>query len=112
LLQSQDAEGFSQLEIPPDEEPGQLNLWWPLTVPYVDENGERPERPTLPNLGKPSTQDHDEGYECLTYGKTLKDDEFRLAALAAVDNEKHPVHVTLETYNDDSHPEYETVSYV
>lgn len=98
-----------QLEILPDEEPGQLNLWWPLSVPYVDENGNRPERPTPP---PPSTLDPNEGYECPTYGKTLKNDEFRVAVLSAAEKKEHPIHVTLEVYEDDCHPEYETVSYV
>lgn len=110
LISSQAANGLSPLKLPPDEAPGQLNLWWPLTVPYVDTHGTRVKRParitstsTTPELSKQISP---------IYGNTLRDNEFRLACLSAVPYNDYPVHVTLETFTHDSRPEYVSTSYL
>ncbi|UPK92535.1 hypothetical protein LCI18_003470 [Fusarium solani-melongenae] len=42
------------------------------------------------------------------YHKRLQDDQFRLLYLPSVDDENHPIHASLETYQTDDCPEYET----
>jgi hypothetical protein len=97
----------SVLELPPDQPPGQMNLWWPMAVPY-ESNGDR----SLREQASPTKDD-----VCLDsalsgiYQETLKTNEFRLACLSAVVDKESPVHVTLEVYTDEDHPEYECTSY-
>lgn len=109
--------GASSLTIPPDERQGQMHLYWPPCVRYVHDDIQhssslRDDR-AWPNASAstkrtpnpPVTSD-------FIYGSTLDGTEFRIACLSPPENEGDPAHVNLETYSDDSHPEYETVSYV
>ncbi|RSM10019.1 hypothetical protein CDV31_007425 [Fusarium ambrosium] len=97
--------------LPPDEKPGQLNLYWPSTVPYTREQtavlaGEIHDYLQISNT-PPRTQ------ESLIHGRTLAEDEFRLICLTAEENglPADVIHLSLETYNFDNFPDYEAVSY-
>ncbi|KAL8375826.1 hypothetical protein RB595_007105 [Gaeumannomyces hyphopodioides] len=122
-----------RLRIPTDEPPGKLNLAWPPTVPYLGSRAEEttseaglgaaisqlprepstastPQTQAAPNTNHPPS----------VYPQTLRPDQIRLLVLDSRDTpsggaeaqDNWPVHVELQTYNDDDCPEYETVSYV
>lgn len=87
--------------------PGQLNLSWPPSVPYIGFNKPGLSPPTNVQILDPQQDTR----SFLNYGETLELDEFRLACLAAPEHDHHPVHLTLETYKHTDCPEFETVSY-
>ncbi|RSL77128.1 hypothetical protein CEP51_009340 [Fusarium floridanum] len=96
--------------LPPDEKPGQLNLYWPSSVSYTRQQtaaltGEIHDSLQVPNT--PSTTQ-----KSLIHGCTLAKDEFRLICLTAEkDLPADVIHLSLETYSFDSFPDYEAVSY-
>lgn len=45
------------------------------------------------------------------YGDTLGPEELRLANISSTTNSNDPIHITLESYEDDDCPEYEAVFY-
>lgn len=90
-----------------NEPPGQLNLSWPPSVPYI--GLEKSDFSPPVNVQTLDSQQDTE--EFLNYGKTLELDEFRLACLTAPEHDDYPVHLTLETYKHTDCPEFETVSY-
>lgn len=90
-----------------NEPPGQLNLSWPPSVPYIGLN----EPQKLPPASVQTLDSQQDTHEFLNYGKTLELDEFRLACLTAPEHHDYPVHLTLETYKHTDCPEFETVSY-
>ncbi|KAL6898689.1 heterokaryon incompatibility domain-containing protein [Trichoderma evansii] len=92
----------------PNEPPGQLNLSWPPSVPYIGLKKQGVSPPTNAQTPDPQLQDTQ---SFLTYGKTLELNEFRLACLSAPKHDDYPVHMTLETYKNTDCPEFETVSY-
>ncbi|KAK1855438.1 heterokaryon incompatibility protein het-6-like protein [Colletotrichum chrysophilum] len=116
IVSAQAAERISPSAIPPDEPPGQLNLWWPPCVPYT------PRSPSalLPNdgaelisaapaddsLGGADDSQHD--FRTSVYPLQLQPDQLRLLRLSSVENVDSPVHVDLEIHDDQRHPEYET----
>ncbi|KAF3763936.1 HET-domain-containing protein, partial [Cryphonectria parasitica EP155] len=89
-----------------------LNLRWPSSVRFV-----RPQSLSSPSTASPqpsSTQPSDglpPSIHSLIYGQRLAPNQFRLACLTPTTNPSHPVHLNLETYEDDNCPEYETASY-
>jgi hypothetical protein len=90
-----------------NEPPGQLNLSWPPSVPYIGlENSD-----FSPPVNVQTLDSQQDTEEFLNYGKTLELDEFRLACLTAPEHDDYPVHLTLETYKHTDCPEFETVSY-
>ncbi|KAL2682857.1 hypothetical protein Neosp_007315 [[Neocosmospora] mangrovei] len=96
---------------PPDEEAGQLNLYWPPSVPYT-----RGETAALTEDIHNSLQISDSlsrTQKSLIHGRTLGRDEFRLICLTAEEKDlpADVVHLSLETYNDGNFPDYEAVSY-
>lgn len=114
LCLSQDGIGKSSLTIPTDERQGHMSLHWPPCVryehSYTDLYGPfGANRAITPHhihtARRPVPTDP-------TYGTILGGSEFRIACLTAPANDDDPIHLTLETYRDDSHPEYETVSYL
>ncbi|KAF2747036.1 hypothetical protein M011DRAFT_380387, partial [Sporormia fimetaria CBS 119925] len=107
LLAQNAADGFSMVDMPPDEEPGKLNLWWPSTVPYNAKFGTHGNT-AHPSLKPPSGLHHPNQH---IYGEALGASEFRLLCLSPVDDVDYPVHVGLETYLGDTHPDYEATSY-
>ncbi|KAK4207163.1 heterokaryon incompatibility HET-6 protein [Rhypophila decipiens] len=129
---------FSPLAIPPDEQVGQMNLWWPPSVPYssksnveqrdadesesviaaaaFDKNNESiVEDGISVDLGEsqPSKVLHDAGatQSSQIYGAVLAADELRLLHLHAASHASSAIHASLEIYPDDDCPEYEAVSY-
>ncbi|EHK47062.1 hypothetical protein TRIATDRAFT_45771 [Trichoderma atroviride IMI 206040] len=90
-----------------NEPPGQLNLSWPPSVPYIGLNTPELSPPANVQTLDPQQDTH----ESLNYGNTLGLDEFRLACLTAPEHDDYPVHLTLETYKHADCPEFETVSY-
>ncbi|KAK0099396.1 hypothetical protein ONS95_003531 [Cadophora gregata] len=95
--------------LPPDEEAGAMNLHWPPSVTYSED-------------GEIQATSRDEAEADITsekvtekpshvYKERLRGHQFRLLCLTSPVGEKQPIHVTLETYDDDDYPEYETVSY-
>ncbi|KAJ8105694.1 hypothetical protein OPT61_g10025 [Boeremia exigua] len=91
-----------------------MNLYWPSCVPYALPNDVAKDPGSIPNQqpqepGPPISQ---LDLPTHIYDKTLGETEFRVAYITASRDEKAPVHLTLETHSDDSHPEYETVSYL
>ena len=110
----------SGITMPPDEPRGQMNLWWPRDVLYVNQ---KPFEDTYTLLHTMSESDIHEDIARLAikpgkhanshiYGDTLKSNEFRLVCLTSVSKKDYPVHISLETYTYDNRPEYETVSYM
>ncbi|KAL8356951.1 hypothetical protein RB601_002009 [Gaeumannomyces tritici] len=140
-LLTQQGTGLANLQVPPDEPPGQLNLSWPPAVPYsksaqicdaassassiheLFEAGTGASTSTSadskshPVSAAPNTT-RSEPFSPV-YPEALLPDEFRLLVLDSPNTPAHadaathdwPVHMDLETYRDNEHPEYETVSY-
>ncbi|KAF6805907.1 heterokaryon incompatibility protein het-6-like protein [Colletotrichum musicola] len=109
LLKAQAGDTSSTLVLPPDEPPGQLGLWWPPCVPYGNK-GKRldAQSASIPG-GSTSPPQNAKGHS--VYPSRLQKDEFRVLCLSPVRDVDYPVHVDLETYADEQHAEYETVSY-
>lgn len=106
--------------IPPDKPLGELNLWWPPSVPYerpstrveettgnTHESGPCPS----PTAAKMEAEDPPISSSSVVYEKTIQSDQIRLIYLAAVEDDDSPVHVILEVYDLENCPEYEAVSY-
>ncbi|KAJ4179794.1 hypothetical protein NW755_012190 [Fusarium falciforme] len=92
---------------PPRDEPlGQLNLYWPPSVPYVTTAGTKPATkpngPAMSNGKLPISP---------VYPSRLAPDEFRLIALSAPLSIDDPIHIDLEVYKNERCPEYEATSY-
>lgn len=106
-------------KLPPDEAQGQLNLWWPPSVKYI--NGKQRAQSDMPEPSQNQTQRDDEtmpqpattssSTKDKIYGKPLPQGSFRLICMQATTELSEPVHVELETYRHSHCPSYETVSY-
>ena len=107
-LMKQQSSTDSGVKLPSDEPRGQRNLRWPSSVTYSGTPGYR--SLTSDKAVRPELQDA-ACSSSLLYGETMKGNEFRLACLPAVANPNAPVHVGLEVYADEDHPEYECTSY-
>lgn len=96
------------LALPPDELVGQMKLCWPPSIRYYhDSNAGGDQTEPKGPAGTSVTR-----LSLLPYiYEALRPDEFRLLCLSSAKNENYPVHATLETYQHDDCPEYETVSY-
>lgn len=108
-------------KLPPDEREGQLNLWWPPSVKYINsqqhtqrnnnmsepsQNQTQEDEKTLLQPGNTSSSTKD-----IIYGKPLPQSSFRLICMQATTELSEPVHIELETYRHSHCPSYETVSY-
>ncbi|EJT75355.1 hypothetical protein GGTG_05292 [Gaeumannomyces tritici R3-111a-1] len=122
----------SRLNIPPDEPPGEMNLAWPPTVPYLRSGVEEttaeagldvavsqpPRESSSASTSQPQAAPNTE-HPSSVYPQTLRPDQIRLLVLdsrdtpsrAAEADDNWPIHVELKAYNDDDCPEYEAVSY-
>ncbi|KAF2115571.1 heterokaryon incompatibility protein-domain-containing protein [Lophiotrema nucula] len=116
LLSNKDSVGGA-LNLPPEEIFGEMNLWWPLCVPY-----KRRERGGDEGHAAEAEERHPKRARTLpakmmrtgpsqTYGLSLGPHELRLACLPAASSPDEPLHLQLERFTDDNRPEYETVSY-
>jgi hypothetical protein len=113
-------------DAPPDEPPGQLNLWWPPTVRYANH-----ECASAGSAGGPTASDSSDSNPLggsgeqakiaavaaskpswsRIYDPQLSADQFRVIHLIAAKDYNSPVHVDLEICEDDCYPEYEATSY-
>ncbi|RSL83279.1 hypothetical protein CEP51_004602 [Fusarium floridanum] len=95
--------------VPPDESFGEMNLSWPGSVLYSPQirdttRTDAGEAKGAKDLGRQHEPPH-------IYNRRLENNEFRLIYLPAVDDESRPIHASIEAYQVDDCPEYETVSY-
>lgn len=108
-------------KLPPDEKQGELNLWWPPSVRYVnckepqqhnndmserDQNQPQEDDKNSPQPGTASSSIRNE-----IYGESLPQGSFRLICMQGITEPSEPVHVELETYRHSHCPSYDTVSY-
>ncbi|KAH7078102.1 heterokaryon incompatibility protein-domain-containing protein, partial [Paraphoma chrysanthemicola] len=114
LTSSQASNGASALQFPVERPQGRMNLYWPPCVPYKRTHSSSHPGDIGSEMVVPVRKSVSKSSNTLDplYGKTLDKTEFRVACLLAPIHENVPVHVSLETFSDDSHPEYETVSYI
>ncbi|KAK0631282.1 heterokaryon incompatibility protein-domain-containing protein, partial [Immersiella caudata] len=99
VAQQRNANPFPQ--IPPNENPGDLDLFWPPTVPYAREI----EIHCLP-------QEEDTAPEPpRIYNRELGPEDFRLLCLQGSADSSSPIRADLENYAFERCPEYEAVSY-
>ncbi|CAM1511838.1 Fc.00g093510.m01.CDS01 [Cosmosporella sp. VM-42] len=97
--------------VPSDKPRGQMNLWWPRSVPYMHSASTRSsDVDKLGNKSKASKQLAAVA-ETSPYSSTLQPRQFRLICLPAVADQDCPLHLTLEVYDLEDCPEYETASY-
>ncbi|KZL79843.1 hypothetical protein CI238_02338 [Colletotrichum incanum] len=103
---------------------GRLNLRWPPSVPYTSTQFWFDTLVDDPKTGKESSREYGtESSRALDdsgpssddpiYKKALAQDEFRLARLTPVSSgsKNYPVHLSFDVFQDDHHPDYDTVSY-
>lgn len=95
---------------------GKAKLWWPPCVPYRKPQ-EAITSNSTPSGDKegpidPSNKDSEPSSVSHIYPRSLDSDHFRLIYLSDSDDVSSPIHIELEEYPLNDHPEYETVSYV
>ncbi|KAI8717598.1 HET domain-containing protein [Fusarium sp. LHS14.1] len=97
--------------LPPDEKPGQLNLYWPVGVPYTRSQTASLAKEIHDSLRISNTPSMTQ--KSLIHGRALAKDEFRLICLTPEERDlpEDAIHLSLETYNDGNFPDYEAVSY-
>ncbi|KAJ4324670.1 hypothetical protein N0V84_003794 [Fusarium piperis] len=108
LLQQKSTGPFTP---PPRDEPlGQLNLYWPSSVPYVTgpTNAPKPVNGAKPNV---SAVGNGKLPVSSVYPSRLALDEFRLISLTAPISLDDPIHIDLDVYKNERCPEYEATSY-
>lgn len=104
------------IRLPVDTPLGEANLWWPRSVPYcspqMDVNADSipcsDKEGTAMQSGngtKPSSVSH-------IYRSSLDSNHFRLIYITESEDISSPIHIQLDEYHLNDHPEYETVSYV
>ncbi|KAK4441900.1 heterokaryon incompatibility protein-domain-containing protein [Podospora aff. communis PSN243] len=120
ISQQQNASPFPQ--IPPNESPGELDLFWPPTVPYTrhieihcmpqdaDSSSDAPPSAEATNPGQHPIS-APENRPLGVYNRELGPEEFRLLCLHGSADSSSPIRADLETYAFERCPEYETVSY-
>lgn len=99
---------------PPDAEKGHMHLWWPHSVGYTDDSDTEdgvPDDPSVPKTSPAETMSSKTDTLDAIYPVQIDSENFRLACLSAVDDDKYPMHLNLETYRLDNCPAYEAVSY-
>lgn len=107
--------------LPPDELQGQLNLWWPPSVKYINGQQHTQRNNDMCETHQNQTQEDDKtmlqpgttssSTKDMIYGKPLPQGTFRLICMQATTELSEPVHIELETYRHSHCPSYETVSY-
>lgn len=94
--------------IPPNEPPGQFNLYWPLGSLYSHAKAPQDSNANNQNEKRRSTNNFEPSP---IYQHRLQDHEFRLLRLEAAPSGMGLLHVHLETHDQERFPIYETVSY-
>lgn len=115
-LTAQNLATGGNINLPVETPLGEANLWWPRSVPYfssqVDVNTDS--KPCSDEEGtstqsakatKPRPVSH-------IYPSSLDSSHFRLIYISESEDVSSPIHIQLDVYDLNDHPEYETVSYV
>lgn len=102
--------------VPAEKRIGELDLWWPRVVPYSQPSAllaTAAQNRDPPDQGRVAMMPDADLFpeRSAPYSATLRANEFRLINLPAGDEYDSPVHLTLEVYDLDDCPEYETASY-
>lgn len=106
---------LSPSALPPDQPRGQMDLYWPSEIIYESRIGLNALGRRHRTSEKASPDDHSTGNLSLNahiYPDSLNERQIRLACLTPLAGDNEPVHITLEVYDQDERPEYETVSYM
>lgn len=129
----------SELNIPPDETEGNLNLHWPPSIPWIQSSESHelplqsgkdgdvtkqnyqassrldiePKRKKRKVVNQENTDTHDvpASQAPTIYQQSIDGKQIRLAFIEAELDRDLPIHIDLEVYDHDCCPEYETVSY-
>ncbi|CAG8957327.1 hypothetical protein HYFRA_00010750 [Hymenoscyphus fraxineus] len=107
----------SELEIPPDEVDGKFNLHWPSTITWDHSNeiSNGTQKEISPQNQHSRTVEPHAAESGLPpspiYNKCLEQSEIRLICIEGEEEKDLPIHVSLEDYEHELCPEYETVSY-
>ncbi|KAK7959618.1 uncharacterized protein PG986_004472 [Apiospora aurea] len=110
------------LSIPPDEPSGSLNLHWPPSIRWADtptEHASSENQPTTAYHEVVSQRSETESHSITggperrynVYPRPLLSNEIRLIRLGVEDASNAVMHLTLEVYDSEECPEYETVAY-
>lgn len=92
-----------------------MDLYWPSTIIYESSIGLSTSDRRRRAFGKASPDDRPAGNLGLNahiYPDSLDDRQIRLACLTPLVGDDQPIHITLEVYDQDDRPEYESVSYM
>lgn len=104
------------IHLPADTPLDKANFWWPRSVPYssslVDASTNSRPGGGQREAVMPSGRGTDSSYVSPVYPSSLDSSHFRLIYLSESENFSSPIHIRLEEYDLNDHPEYETVSYV
>jgi hypothetical protein len=128
-LITQKAKNVKPWSVPQDEAEGQMNLYWPPSVPYrlpsspsaatdspavefASENAQGDQRKDVsPEISTPERKGST--YPSV-YERRLREDEFRIICLSPASGQDRelPIHVELEIHDQNKSPEYEATSYM
>lgn len=104
------------IHLPAEAPLGEANLWWPPCVPYrkAQEAIKSDSMPSYDKEGPAERCDKDSEPSSVShiYPRSLDSDHFRLIYLGESDDVFSPIHIHVEEYPLDDHPDYDTVSYV
>lgn len=105
------APSYGGIRLPEEKPLGQMDLWWPPSVPYTNSGSPTAQPATstedvaIPEPEAPQSPLSE------IYTSTLGKDYFRLLYLSGSRSLGDPIHGNLVEYRVDDCPEYETVSY-
>lgn len=105
------APSYAGIRLPEEKPLGQMNLWWPPSVPYTRSGGPAAQPATSTEDVAVPEPEAPESPLSEIYTSTLGTDHFRLLYLSGSRNLGDPIHGRLVEYRVDDCPEYETVSY-
>lgn len=109
------------IHLPPETPLDKANFWWPPCVPWSNFSGtvgtsvgtsvgmSPPDEEE--EVGKILLNDAASSSASYIYRSTLDSSRFRLMYITESEDVSGPIHIQLEDYDFDDHPEYETVSY-
>lgn len=116
LLVAQNHARGGNIHLPKEAPLGEANLWWPPCVPYcspqVDANTDTGPETDGKKTTMLSTEHKKTPSISPIYPSSLDSSHFRLIYLTESDDVSLPIHMQLEEFPLNDHPEYETVSYV
>lgn len=107
------APSYSGIKLPEQAPLGQMDLWWPLCVPYTRASDDAPRAQGVGSSRDAAglaAQVSDSSLSEI-YTSSLGKDHFRLLYLSGSRTIDSPIHGDLVEYERDNCPEYETTSY-